>query len=95
MRVTKSPDPVHWEYQYTCDCGTGIVLDQDDIQMDMCKKPGTYWFTGSADAAGLDPCFFSKNSAACPTCKKVCPIPENRIPRTLRQKLARERQVRQ
>lgn len=43
-----------WESSLGClRCHTVFTVDETDLEADYFKRPGTYFFDGSADAAGL------------------------------------------
>jgi hypothetical protein len=46
-------------------CGTSFTAETSDLRVDRFKKPGTNFFDGSADAAGLDTRFFGNCPHGC------------------------------
>ena len=77
------PDDV-WECTYHCDkCGVTFTAETVDIQFDRFKQPGTYFFDGSADAAGLT----SKYFVECPNKCSLFVVDESDVHITKRKEL--------
>ena len=56
-----------WKRDLYCGkCQTRYVVKFEDIQRDRFKKPGTYWFDGSAHASAREHLFVE-----CPTCRDI------------------------
>jgi hypothetical protein len=74
--------PIEWGARLRHDeCGTEFTAETADLQVDQFKKPGTCWFDGSADAAGLDVRFFVQ----CPGGDDIVFVDESTIPTLLRE----------
>lgn len=75
--VSVPPEATTWEQVLTCEnCRTSFTAETGDLQGDRFKKPDTYWFDGSADAAGLTYKFF----VYCPACNDLIIVPDDEIP---------------
>ena len=86
MRV-RAEQPMVWELDFACeDCSTDLTADQDDLRGSRFKKPGTYWFDGSADLAGLDWHYFVK-CVKCDAYRILTPEEEEAVPFLLRKEL--------
>jgi uncharacterized C2H2 Zn-finger protein len=57
--IDTPPSATDFEERLTCPtCGTSFTAETADLKVGRFKKPGTSWFDGSADDAGLDTRFF-------------------------------------
>jgi len=80
-----------WNQDFSCqNCGTEFTANQKALECDHFKKPGTNFFDGSADSAGMDLKFF----VTCPSrCGQLMIVEESEIPVLLSQKVRRQLKV--
>lgn len=73
-----------WEARFTHErCGTSFTAESSDLKMSRFKRPGTYYFDGSADAAGLVTRFFVE----CPLGDDILFVDTDAVPAALRHRL--------
>lgn len=91
MRVIRPPhlNPSLWSVEVTHSCGAVLEVCADDLEADKCKKPGTAWWDGSAEVAGLVTKYFLKSSSRCP-CGKAFEVEEGLIPDRVKARLRAE-----
>lgn len=86
MKDVEVPDSsTSWEAKLVCSqCSSSFTAEKADLEQDGFKKPGTYWFDGSADAAGITYRFFVK----CPTCQDLILQDDDDLPLLVRREVS-------
>lgn len=87
MRIISQKDDLEqWRLITSCHkCQTVFEIDSRDVETDLFKPPGTYWFDGSADGKTTRNYF-----VRCPMSYDIVFLDPTKIPQLLKQSLIKE-----